>query len=64
GKYDNTWHFNHFKNPPALVEGSIMPSYAWFFDKEGNPNAKGLAIVTYVQWLGTWPRVKGLDEEW
>lgn len=64
GKYDNTWHFNHFKNPPAVVEGSVMPSYAWFYDKNGNPNAKGLAIVTYIQWLGTWPRVKGLDEEW
>lgn len=64
GKYDNTWHFNHFKNPPAVVAGSVMPKYPWFFDKDGNPNARGMAIVTYVQWLGTWPQVKGLDEAW
>ncbi len=64
GKYDNIWHLNHLKDPPAVVEGSVMPSYPWLFDKDGEPNAKGMALVAYLQWLGSWPRPAGLDEEW
>ena len=27
----------------------------WFFDGANDkPNARGLAIMTYVQWLGSW----------
>ena len=31
-----------------------MPNYRWFFDDDGYPNKKGMAIITYVQWLGSW----------
>ena len=32
-----------------------MPDYAWFFDgSPDRPNQRGLAIITYVQWLGSW----------
>jgi hypothetical protein len=31
-----------------------MPSYRWFFDEDGYPNKRGFAILTYVQWLGSW----------
>jgi hypothetical protein len=31
-----------------------MPSYRWFYDEGGYPNKKGMAIITYVQWLGSW----------
>ena len=32
-----------------------MPEYPWFFDgSPDKPNARGLAIITYVQWLGSW----------
>ena len=32
-----------------------MPEYPWFFDgSPDKPNAKGLAMMTYVQWLGSW----------
>ena len=32
-----------------------MPEYPWFFDgSPDKPNAKGLALITYVQWLGSW----------
>ncbi len=111
-KYGNDWHFAHFFRPRDVVPGSVMPAYAWFFDKtdrfwifrddgssmcrttectytkeeandaidffksddaerasaEGReapkytyrlepaykPNADGIAIVAYVQWLGSW----------
>ena len=50
----NDWHVAHFHNPRAVVPTSVMPSYAWFFDEEGYPNKRGLSIIAYVQWLGSW----------
>ena len=32
-----------------------MPEYPWFFDgSPDRPNERGLAMITYVQWLGSW----------
>lgn len=53
GKHGNDWHVAHFYDPPSVVPSSVMPSYSWFFDGD-QPNKKGLAIVSYVQWLGSW----------
>lgn len=50
----NDWHVAHFYNPTSVTPTSVMPSYRWFFDDEGYPNEKGMAIITYVQWLGSW----------
>jgi cytochrome c oxidase cbb3-type subunit II len=52
GFRSNDWHVAHFYNPRSIVPSSVMPSYTWFFDGQ-QPNERGLAIVTYVQWLGT-----------
>lgn len=54
GRRSNDWHVAHFHNPVDVVPTSVMPSYPWFYDKDGQPNKQGLAIVTYVQWLGSW----------
>jgi cytochrome c oxidase cbb3-type subunit 2 len=54
GRRTNDWHVAHFYNPKNVVPSTVMPSYRWFFDESGYPNKKGLAIITYVQWLGTW----------
>ncbi|MBI4687864.1 MAG: cbb3-type cytochrome c oxidase subunit II [Nitrospirae bacterium] len=56
GVHSNDWHIAHFKNPPSVTPGSVMPSYGWFFDKDGRPNKKGLSIVAYMQWLGSWAK--------
>ncbi len=64
GKYDNSWHYDHLKNPPALVPGSVMPTYPWLFDAQGDPTQNGMALVTYLQWLGTWPPAEGFTEDW
>ena len=50
----NDWHLAHFFKPTSVVPLSVMPEYRWFFDEEGYPNKRGFAIVTYVQWLGSW----------
>lgn len=54
GKRSNDWHAAHFYEPTQVVPNSVMPSYRWFYDENGVPNEKGLAMITYVQWLGSW----------
>ena len=53
GRHSNDWHVAHFYDPTLVAPSSVMPKYTWFFDGE-TPNAKGLAVITYVQWLGSW----------
>jgi len=52
GFRSNDWHVAHFYNPQAVVPTSVMPSYTWFYDGK-MPNKKGIAIITYIQWLGS-----------
>jgi cytochrome c oxidase cbb3-type subunit II len=55
GRRSNDWHTVHFFQPTMVSTGSPMPEYAWFFDgAPDKPNKRGLAIMTYVQWLGSW----------
>ena len=55
GRRSNDWHAVHFYEPLMLSDKSPMPEYPWFFDgAPDKPNNRGLAIITYVQWLGSW----------
>jgi len=60
GRHSNDWHVAHFWEPRDVVPSSVMPSFQWFFERPSGhdsapqPNDRGLAIVTYVQWLGSW----------
>jgi cytochrome c oxidase cbb3-type subunit 2 len=55
GRRGNDWHAVHFHHPQTVSTGSPMPAYPWFFDgAPDKPNRRGLAIMTYVQWLGSW----------
>lgn len=55
GRRSNDWHAVHFFKPELLSARSPMPAYPWFFDGDpSRPNARGLALITYVQWLGSW----------
>ncbi len=67
GRHSNDWHAVHFYQPTMVSTGSPMPAYPWFFDgSPDQPNRRGLAIITYVQWLGSWldsyPYYEQLDE--
>lgn len=53
GKHSNDWHVAHFYDPRSVAPYSVMPAYPWFFDDK-RPNERGLALVAYVQWLGSW----------
>ena len=55
GRRGNDWHAVHFYEPSSVSPNSPMPNYSWFFDgSPDKPNQRGLAIITYVQWLGSW----------
>jgi cytochrome c oxidase cbb3-type subunit 2 len=55
GRRSNDWHAVHFYKPTMLSDGSPMPEYPWLFDgSPDRPTKKGLALMTYVQWLGSW----------
>ncbi len=55
GRRANDWHAVHFYQPTMVSHNSPMPDYPWLFDGAPDlPNKRGLALITYVQWLGSW----------
>ena len=57
-KYGNDWHIAHYWNPREVVPDSVMPRFPWLYkdaDSKNTPelNADGLALVAYLQKLGT-----------
>jgi cytochrome c5 len=55
GRRSNDWHAVHFFKPTLVSSGSPMPSYPWLFDgAPDKPNRRGLSLILYVQWLGSW----------
>jgi cytochrome c oxidase cbb3-type subunit II len=55
GRRSNDWHAVHFFRPTLVSSGSPMPEYPWFFDgAPDKPNRRGLALIAYIQWLGSW----------
>lgn len=55
GRHSNDWHAVHFFEPRWTSPDSVMPSYPWFFDGDpGKPNKRGLSLIAYMQWLGSW----------
>ncbi|MCK6549768.1 cbb3-type cytochrome c oxidase subunit II [Myxococcota bacterium] len=59
GKHGNDWHVAHFYDPSLVTPQSVMPRYSWFFDGD-KPNAKGIAMIAYMQWLGSWATPEAL----
>lgn len=55
GRRSNDWHAVHFFQPKLVSFQSPMPNYPWLFDGSPNkPNERGLGLILYVQWLGSW----------
>jgi cbb3-type cytochrome c oxidase subunit II len=64
GRHANDWHAVHFFHPKSVSADSPMPDYPWFFDgAPDKPNRRGLALMTYVQWLGSWHETYPYYEE-
>lgn len=55
GRRSNDWHAVHFFQPTLVSSGSPMPAYPWLFNgAPDKPNRRGLALIAYIQWLGSW----------
>jgi cytochrome c oxidase cbb3-type subunit II len=54
GRHSNDWHMAHLYEPRNVAPYSVMPSYPWFFDEQQRPTRRALALVAYLQWLGSW----------
>ncbi len=52
------WQVAHLYNPQSTSPGSNMPGYTWYFEKTKDgkivPNERGIALLTYIMWLGSW----------
>lgn len=53
GKHPNDWHFVHLYKPQDVVPMSIMPGYPWYFNEDKSPKPEAIALVAYLQWLGS-----------
>lgn len=54
GRHSNDWQMAHLYDPRSVAPYSVMPAYPWFFDEEKRPTERALALVAYLQWLGSW----------
>lgn len=57
GKRTNDWHFAHFYNPRSVEPQSVMPTYSWYYEEVAGkvtPKPDAVALVAYIQWLGSW----------
>ena len=74
GRRASDWHAVHFFRPTLVSTGSPMPEYPWLFhlgDPDpitkqptfNSPNRRGLALITYIQWLGSWHETYPYYEE-
>lgn len=55
GKKSNDWHWAHLYEPRNVVPDSVMPGYAWLFEKAKDvitPKSDAIALVAYLQHLG------------
>jgi hypothetical protein len=65
GRRSNDWQAVHLFKPTLLSDGSVMPEYPWFFEgSPDKPNLRGLGLLTYLQWLGSWLPTYPYYEEW
>jgi cytochrome c oxidase cbb3-type subunit I/II len=46
GKYPDSWHFLHMREPRATSPGSIMPAYGWLYDRRLDTSHTEGKIIT------------------
>lgn len=58
------WHFTHLFAPRSVVADSVMPSYAWLFDRAADRPTQGARdLVAYLQSLGRARELAGPEGE-
>ena len=49
GKYPNSWHYQHMRDPSAMSPGSIMPAYGWLYEQNLNTSQTKNKLATMKQ---------------
>ena len=60
GKYDDSWHYLHMKDPTSTSPGSIMPPYPWMYENDLDVSSLP-AKIRVLQMLNT-PYPEGYDK--
>ncbi|MCU0425856.1 MAG: cytochrome-c oxidase, cbb3-type subunit I [Candidatus Kapabacteria bacterium] len=61
GKYPDSWHYMHFKNPQTISPGSIMPAYPWLAERKVDQSHIEGKIIT-LRRLGV-PYPEGFEKQ-
>jgi len=61
GKYPNSWHFLHMKDPGSTSPGSIMPAFTWLYTQKLD-TSHTITKVDAMRELGV-PYPKGYEHE-
>jgi cytochrome c oxidase cbb3-type subunit I/II len=61
GKYPDSWHYLHMKNPASTSPGSIMPAYPWLYDSTLDTSHTEGKVIT-LRRLGV-PYPPGFERE-
>ncbi|MCS6808544.1 MAG: cytochrome-c oxidase, cbb3-type subunit I [Bacteroidota bacterium] len=61
GKYPDTWHYMHFKEPQTISPGSIMPAYPWLAERKIDQSHIEGKIIT-LRRLGV-PYPEGFEKQ-
>ncbi|MCI0341058.1 MAG: cbb3-type cytochrome c oxidase subunit II, partial [Planctomycetales bacterium] len=54
GRHSDDWHAAHLRDPRLVARRSPMPAFPWLVGEDGEPTRDGLALIAYLQWLGSW----------
>jgi cytochrome c oxidase cbb3-type subunit I/II len=60
GKYPDSWHYQHMRDPQEISAGSIMPAYPWLLEDDLNTSTTP-AKIRAMQKLGV-PYPAGYDK--
>jgi cytochrome c oxidase cbb3-type subunit I/II len=61
GKYPDSWHFLHMREPRSTSPGSIMPAYTWLYDRDLDTTHVEGKIIT-LRRLGV-PYAEGYEDQ-
>ena len=61
GKYTDSWHYLHMREPALISPGSIMPAYPWLYENDLDLNTTP-AKIRAMQTLGV-PYPEKYDEK-
>jgi len=50
GKYPDSWHYHHMRDPLSMSPGSIMPSYDWLYEQSLNTSQTQDKLKAMKNW--------------